>query len=240
MGKNLLVIGASSDMGMAIILRLNKNYDSIIAHYHHMNENLQSLKEQLGDKLICLQADLSDELQTRKLIDEIKRTRVLPSHIIHFPAPICNNQRFHKISWNVFQNEMDISLKALILILQTFIPEMIKKHSGKIIIMLSSVVTNTAPAYCANYVVTKYAMLGLVKALATEYAGKGITVNGLSPSWVQTKYIANQPEMLVIKNAQASPIGRNLVVDDVIPTIEWLLSDGANCVNGQNIAITGG
>lgn len=240
MDKNLLVIGASSDMGMALIRKISSNYKKVIAHFYHMNDQLQCLKNELGSRMVCLQANLSDELQVRKLIDEIRDTQVQPTHIIHFPAPLCNNQRFHKIAWDVFQNEMNISLKSLILILQSFMPGMIKQHYGKVIVMLSYVVNNSAPAYCTNYVVTKYAMLGLIKALATEYAGKGITVNGVSPAWVQTKYIANQPEVLIEQIAKNSPIGRNLTVSDVIPTIEYLLSDGAACVNGQNISVTGG
>lgn len=240
MDKNLLVVGASSDMGMALIRKISPNYKKVIAHFFHMNDGLQQIKEELGSKLVCLQADLSDESQVHRLIREIRDIQILPTHIVHFPAPICNNRRFHKIAWDVFENEMDISLKALILILQAFMPDLSKLHYGKVVVMLSFVVNNAAPAYCANYVVTKYAMLGLVKALAAEYAGKGITVNGVSPAWVQTKYIANQPEILIEQNAQASPIGRNLTAADVVPSIEFLLSAGADCVNGQNILVTGG
>ena len=75
-------------------------------------------------------------------------------------------------------------------------------------------------------------MLGLVKALATEYAPKGITVNGISPAWVNTKYIDNQPDILKEQAAMNSPMGRNLEVAEIIPTIEYLLSEGASCING--------
>lgn len=237
----LLVIGASSDMGMSLIRKVSKNYDKIIAHYHHMNANLNALGEKIGrDKIYFLQADLSKETELYRMIEEIKEMCVCPSHIVHFPAPICNNSKFHKIKWDVFQNEYEISLRSIVVILQHFLPYMAKEHYGRVLIMLSYVVNNVAPAYCCNYVVTKYAMLGLVKALATEYATKGITVNGISPSWVNTKYIDNQPSMLKEQNAMNSPIGRNLEVEDIIPTIEYLLSDGASCVNGENITISCG
>lgn len=240
MDRVLLVIGASSDMGTAAIEKINGNYDHVIAHFLHMNKKLQELKDRLGDKMSCFQADLSEEGQVLEFIDGVKRAGLSPDHILHFPAPLCNNQKFHKIKWDVFQNEMDISLKSIVLILQAFLPDMARRRYGKVILMLSFVVNNAAPAYCANYVVTKYAMLGLVKALAAEYAGKGITVNGISPAWVQTKYISNQPELLIEQNVQASPLGRILNVDDIIPSIEYLLSGGADGVNGQNIAVTGG
>lgn len=237
----LLVIGASSDMGMALIRRVHENYDRIIAHYNHMSDGLKALSDDLGaDKLALLKADLSKEEEVVGLIENVREICDTPSHIIHFPAPICNNSKFHKIKWEVFQNEYEISLKSAVLILQAFLPSMAKSRYGRVVIMLSYVVNNTAPAYCCNYVVTKYAMLGLVKSLASEYASKGITVNGVSPAWVNTKYINNQPEMLKEQYAMNSPIGRNLEVEEIIPTIQYLLSEGAACVNGENITISCG
>ncbi len=237
----LLVIGASSDMGIAMIRKIHGNYERIIAHYHHMNDKLKALGNEIGeDKITYLQADLESENEVNWLISMVNKICDCPSHIVHFPAPICNNSKFCKIKWEVFQKEYDISLKSAVLVLQEFLPRMAKNHYGRVLIMLSYVVNNVAPAYCCNYVVTKYAMLGLVKSLATEYASKGITVNGISPAWVNTKYIDNQPDLLKEQNAMSSPIGRNLEVEEIIPTMEYLLSEGASCVNGENITISCG
>lgn len=57
---------------------------------------------------------------------------------------------------------------------------------------------------------------------------------------VETKYIANQPDILREKHAANSPMGRNLLVGEIIPSIKYLLSEGASCVNGQNIIISCG
>ena len=170
----LLVIGASSDMGMGLIRLTKDRYDIILAHYFHMNERLEALKIELGDKLILLQADLSKLEEVERLIRSVLRASEYPSHIVHFPAIKCTNAKFHKIKWDVFQSEYDVSIRSAVMILQAFLPQMAKAHYGRIVIMLSYVVNGPAPAYCANYVVTKYGLLGLLKSIATEYASKGI------------------------------------------------------------------
>lgn len=240
MGKSLLVIGASSDMAMDSIREIHSEYDSIIAHYRRMNETLMTLKKELADRLILLQADLVHESAVGKLIFDIRETHLNPSHILHFPAPPCINQRFHKMPYEAFSQELDISLRSAVLILQNLLPQMAKEKYGRIVFMLSFVLRDIPPKYCSQYVVAKYALLGLMKSLAAEYADKGITVNGISPAWVMTKYLDTQPAILVEQNAKENPIGRNLRTDDLIPTLSWLLSDGAQCVTGQNVYITGG
>lgn len=238
-GKTLLVLGGSSDMGMALVRSVAHDYDAIIVHYRTMSESLADLQSVRGG-VHLMQADLSDEAQVLSLISRIKAEGLSPTHIVHFAAPPVKNERFHKIRWDTVQKEFDISLRSVVLILQAFLPEMAKRKSGRVVLMLSWVVNALPPAYCSDYVLAKYALLGLVKSLAVEYADKGITVNGVSPAWVMTKYIREQPEYLIAKNAEDSPIGRNLETDDIVPAIAFLLSDGASCINGENISITCG
>lgn len=106
--------------------------------------------------------------------------------------------------------------------------------------MLTSSTLGIPPKYQAAYVSVKYMLLGLMKSLSAEYADKGITINGISPDMIETKFLTNIPDMVVQKNAQNSPIKRNLTLNDVIPAFEYLLSDAANAVTGQNLGITGG
>ena len=117
---------------------------------------------------------------------------------------------------------------------------MAKNKFGKIVVMLTSYTTNIPPKYLASYVTSKYALLGLVKALANEYSDKGIKINGISPSMIETKFLQSIPELIVKQNAMNSPTGSNLSVDDVIPMFKFLLSDESNSITGQNIAITNG
>lgn len=66
-----------------------------------------------------------------------------------------------------------------------------------------------------------------------------ITVNGVSPDMMETRFLSEIQELIIKKNAEQNPLGRNMTVKDVIPAIDYLLSDKAEAVTGQNIGITG-
>ena len=160
--------------------------------------------------------------------------------IIHLLVKKINNQKFIKSSWKQFDNEMQVSLYSIVMILKELIPQMMKQKYGRIIIMLSSYTLNIPPKFLSSYVTVKYALLGLIKSLSVEYANKGITINGISPEMIETKFLSDIPKLIVQKNAQDSPLGRNLYVQDIIPMFLYLLSDEAEVITGQNFGITGG
>ena len=238
--KILLVTGASSDIGIKLIERISNNYDYIIAHYGSNNSKLLTLKEKIGDKIILLDGDFKNEKATYEFVEKIKKLNLIPTDIVHLPAGRVENMKFSKLSWDKFQTDIDISLRSLVIILNNFLPVMAKNKYGKVVVMLTSYTTNIPPKYLASYVTSKYALLGLIKALSNEYADKCIRINGVSPSMIETKFLENIPELIVKQNAMNSPTGENLRVEDVIPMFEFLLSDNASCITGQNIAITNG
>lgn len=238
--KVLLMTGASSDIGVKIISEVAEKFDYIIAHHIGDDAKLATLKEQLGEKLILLYGNFLDEEGTYKFVEDIKNTGKIPTHIVHLPAGKIENKKFPKIEWKKFESDINIALRSLVIILNTFLPEMSKNKYGKIVVMLTSYTTNIPPKYLASYVTSKYALLGLVKALSNEYADKGIQINGVSPSMMETKFLKDIPELIIQQNAANSPTGKNLSVDDVVPMFKFLLSEEANCITGQNMAITNG
>lgn len=238
--KVLLLLGASSDIGIGLIEAVHQDYDYIIAHYHRENDKLMAWKENLQDKLIMQQADFAEEQDTVRFISKIQDLPFEPTDIVHLCSPFAEQNRFHKMSWDSFQEMINTSLRSLVQILQAFLPGMSKRKGGRVVVMLTAYTLNVPPKFLSSYVTVKYALLGLVKALAAEYANKKICINGVSPEMIETKFLANTAELIVQSSAESNPMGRNLVVEDVIPTIQYLLSDASTFVTGQNIAITGG
>ena len=180
MSKNIiLVIGASSDIGLDLIKNIDENA-LILAHYNSSNKSLLELSDSITNELITLKADLSKENEIGELLDTIDLKYGIPNKIIHLAALKIENIRFKDMTWNDFEKDINISLKSAVLILNKFLPKLAKEKKGKIVIMLSSCVLGIPPKALAHYTTIKYAMLGLVKSLASEYADKNIQINTFS------------------------------------------------------------
>jgi len=243
MNKTLLILGASSDVGLALMSQAHQDFDTIIAHYNSNAQQLVTLKESLGEKLRLLQADFSSEQDTERFIGQIENEIVNETksvtHIVHLPATKVRAINFHKSNWKYVESDLDISLRSIYQIARHFVRPMAKARYGKFVFMLTSN-TVKAPKFMLDYTTVKYALLGFMKALATEYADKGINVNAVSPSMIETKFLSDVPRMIIEQSAQSNPQKRNAVVDDVVPAIRFLLSDEAAYVTGQNMVISGG
>jgi 3-oxoacyl-[acyl-carrier protein] reductase len=240
MSKNIiLIVGASSDIGLDLIKSLDEEC-LILAHYNSSDDKLLELSKKIDNKMIMLKADLSKDSEIISMLDDIENNYGIPNKIIHLAAPKFENIRFKDIGWDSFQNDIDISLKSIILILNRFLPKLAKQKEGKVVIMLSSVVMNIPPKALTQYTTVKYALLGLVKSLASEYADKNIQINSISPSMVETKFLENINEKFVELGAYNHPLKRNAIVEDITPIIKMLISNESDYINGINIPITGG
>lgn len=237
--KVLLVTGGSSSVGLGLIAEVEKEYNTIWVHYNNSSDRVDELKDRFGDKIRPVKANFSKEEEVAELINTISNAELIPDHIVHLAAIKSENKKFHKFSWCEYQDMSDSSLKPAVLILKKFMPAMSKNNYGKVVFMLSSFVNGATPKYQSPYIVSKYALYGLMRNLAAEYIEKGITVNAVSPDMMETGFIDNIPDIIKAQNAENSPIKRNLKVEDVIPTFKYLLSDGADTVYGQNIVIMG-
>ena len=166
------------------------------------------------------------------MIRQIREEEIQPSYILHLPSGKYRNAKFHRLGWEAYQEGLEIQLRSIVLLLRECLPRMAKERFGRVAFLLSSCVDGAAPKYLPDYVTVKYALLGLMRALASEYAGKGITVNALSPGMMETALFVQQ-------NAAANPYKRNVRVEDILPALSLLLEPG-EMMTGQNLVITGG
>lgn len=239
MSAEILILGASSEIGLALIERIHGQYGRVIAHFCRSDADLLALQKRIGARLVLEQADFSDDAQTDEFVARIAAKYPEISRLVHLPAGKISYARFPKKNWDGVQNELDIQLRSIYKVLQALLPKMAREGAGRIVFALSSC-TQKAPGLLADYTAVKFALLGLMQSLAAEYAGKGVCVNAVSPSMIETKLLEKVPHLLIEENAKQNPTGRNARVSDVVPAIEFLLSDSSGFLTGQNILISGG
>lgn len=244
-GKIYLMIGASSDVAVEYIRSLAKrarknakNPILICAHYYKNKDKLEKIaKEYSGIELKLLQADLSDEDQALKLVNQVMRYVKYPNYILHFPAVTFDYMRYREIDTDYLRQEMNVQLYSFLIITREFLPLMKKEYGNRVLVMLSSYVEDELPPkFMSDYIVAKYALLGAMKAAASEYGGKNLKINGISPIMMDTKFLSNMDPRIKEMTAMKSSINRVPKPEELIPYIDELLDSGCT-KNGYNLVV---
>jgi len=145
---------------------------------------------------------------------------------------------FERIGEEALDRMLAVNLKGPFLCTQAIIPDMLAAGWGRIVNISSSSAQSGAPAM-SHYVASKGGVIGLTKALAVEYAARGITVNNVPPGFVDTPMLRNAP-VDVDATAAASPMKRAGKPEDIAAACSYLVSEAAGYVTGQTISVNGG
>lgn len=240
MKKVYLIIGASSETGMAYINKLNKEDNvQIYASFRNRSEAFDVMLQN-NHNIIPMQVDLADRSQVKDMIEKISADKVIPTHIAHFAASRYEFTRIKQWDEEKIRRDMEIGFYSFASICSSFLPKMAKAGYGRVVAMLSAVTLGTPPKCTAAYSACKYALMGFVKAAAAEYADKGITINAVSPNMMETKFLDGIDNRIVEMTAQNCAMKRNIQVDETVEAIDFLMSDKASYINGVNLNLSGG
>jgi 3-oxoacyl-[acyl-carrier protein] reductase len=238
----ILITGASSDIGCALIRRLLTQTDPplVLAHSFRAGDKLRALQQELGDRIQLLEADFSEISSVTAMADRIAIEHGTPACILHLPALPLVYERFTKFNLDRFQSDLSIQVRSIVLLLQRFLPEMAKLPRARLIFMLSTVVHGVPPKFMSMYTIIKYTQLGLMRSLAAEYASTSVRINAISPSMVETQFLKEIAEVAVQMSASSNPQGRNATPEDLLGTLELLLSPASEYIHGIDIPIAAG
>lgn len=239
MERNLLVLGASSAVGVAAIKRMAGQFGTVFVHYHRSGEELEELQREFPN-LQMFSADFTNPKSTQNFVHEVEETGRAVTHILHCPSARLKTVRFSSLTWENYEEMLQTQLRSFVTVLQAFLPKMAKRREGRVAAILTSATVGTPPAFMNDYLAAKYALLGCLRGLAAEYASKNVQINAVSPSMMETKFVNSLPHLIVEKNAAENPMGRNASVEDIVPLLEYLLLGESGFVTGQNILVSGG
>ncbi|MFL2793392.1 MAG: 3-oxoacyl-ACP reductase FabG [Paracoccaceae bacterium] len=236
---NILITGASGGIGTS----LSKAFSSTNANLFLLgssDEKISSLQEELPsrDNIRFFTVDLSQRENVNNFCDSIIEEFGGISVVIN-NAGITQDSLFMRMSDSVWDKVFAINLDASMAIIRKFIRGMIKNKWGRIV-NISSVVASTGNPGQSNYVASKGALNGLTKSLALEVATRGVTVNCISPGFIDTAMTAKLNDDQRSKIIEKIPMGRMGVGDDISSLALFLASNESSYITGQNIHVNGG
>ena len=236
---NILITGASGGIGTS----LSKAFSSTKANLFLLgssDEKISSLQEELPsrDNIRFFTVDLSQRENVNNFCDSIIDEFGGISVVIN-NAGITQDSLFMRMSDSVWDKVFAINLDASMAIIRKFIRGMIKNKWGRIV-NISSVVASTGNPGQSNYVASKGALNGLTKSLALEVATRGVTVNCISPGFIDTAMTAKLNDDQRSNIIEKIPMGRMGVGDDISSLALFLASNESSYITGQNIHVNGG
>ena len=235
--RNIFVTGATGGIGGSIIETLNQYGANIIASGTN-EEKLNTIKSKYKN-IKTINFNISNHKKIDSLVEEVSDSFNGKIDGLINNAGINNDNLSLRMSLDEWQKVIDINLTSTFLLSKFFIKKMLKNKYGKIV-NITSIVGHTGNIGQSNYAASKSGIIGMSKSLALEYAKKNITINCVSPGFIDTDMTEKIDEKFKAQLIEKIPINRLGQPKDVANVVSFLMSDLSNYITGETIHVNGG
>jgi 3-oxoacyl-[acyl-carrier protein] reductase len=194
--------------------------------------------ESLGPEATFQQVDVSDNKSVNDWVESVV-SQYGQIDVLVNNAGITRDGLIMRMKEDDWDAVLNVNLKSAFNCTKAVSKTMVKQRSGRII-NLASVVGVIGNPGQANYVASKAGIIGLTKAVAKEFASRGITVNAVAPGFIETDMTASLPEKAREAMLAQIPLGRAGADRDIAEAVLFLASDKAAYITGQVIHVSGG
>ena len=242
-GQTAIVTGAGSGIGRATAIRLAVE-GAAVACFDVVAQGLEETVDALGvlgGKATAYSCDVTDERVVGETVEDVARSLGRPEVLCNV-AGIGTFAHTADMALADWDRIIAVNLTGTFLMTRAVIPHMLSPNRGSIV-NVASTAGLIGSAYSAAYCASKGGVVMMTKALAVEYAGRGIRVNAVAPGGVDTPLIANfglpvggdpQPfERIMSRMGMCQP-------DQVAAGIAFLASEESNYTTGAVLAVDGG
>ena len=201
-----------------------------------------------GDRVLAVGragCDVTDEASVTAFFERAGEVDVLVNN-----AGVATSAPLRRTSLADWRAQLDVNATGAFLCTRAALPGMLERGHGRIVTVASTAGLAGA-RYTAGYTASKHAAVGLMRAVAAEVAGTGVTANAVCPAFVRTELTAGSvariasttgrtPAEAEAALAAATPLGRLLDPAEVAFAVTFLAADEAGAINGQTLVLDGG
>lgn len=239
-GRVALITGGAKGIGRAVALDLAEREWSVAICYRKSSregaEVVDAVQEK-GSLGLAVQCDVSDPEAAQQMVQQVQAKWGRIDALINCAGP------YHRInlleeSVEGWRSMFDNNLHPVFYLSRALVPGMVERKWGRIVCfsMANADQLIAQPQLTAHYI-AKVGLLVLARSLARVLAPHGITVNAISPGFIDS---GSAPKEEMAAMAKRIPAGYVGALDDAVSVVRFLLSEEARYVNGANIHLSGG
>lgn len=246
--RHAVVTGGGQGIGAAIT-RLLVAQGANVTVLGRKLETVQALAAEQPQQMHAVSADVTDAEQVQAAFASA-RQRFGSIAILINNAGQASSAPFLKTDAALWNQMLAVNLTGTMLCTQAAVPDMLAAKWGRVV-NVASTAGLAGYAYVAAYCAAKHGVVGLTRALALEFAKKGLTVNAVCPGYTETDIVRTSIANVMAKTGRTeeqaraeftagNPQGRLVQADEVADTVAWLCGPAASAITGQSIAVCGG
>jgi NAD(P)-dependent dehydrogenase (short-subunit alcohol dehydrogenase family) len=240
--RHVVVTGGGRGIGADIARRFRANGDRVTLMARTRNE-IETLADEIG--AYAVRIDVGDPASVEAAFMAAGPVDVLVNN-----AGMIRTSLVTKTDVRVWEEHLRVNLTGSFLCALKVLPGMLSRGKGRIV-NISSVAGNKGYPYMAAYCASKHGLIGFTRALATEVAARGVTVNAVCPGYIDTPMLRTAADNVAEKSGREkdlimamfrgqNPAGRFFTGAEVAEAVVFLASEAAAGINGQTLTIDGG
>jgi len=248
-GRCGLVTGASRGIGRAVAERLAAEGARVVVAARSERAIAQLVESLPGAGHLAVTMDVGEPSSVADGLAEIER-KVGHLDLLIANAGIADSDPFDRVTDETFQRLMNVNLLGVVRLARTLIGPMIDRDWGRIVVVASNAGLTAYP-YASAYCASKHAVIGWMRAVASEIARSGVTINAVCPGWVDTQMADEAVARIAEKTGKSlqqaraglesmSPQQRMVQPREVAHLVATLCAEHARGIHGQALPIDGG
>jgi 3-oxoacyl-[acyl-carrier protein] reductase len=239
-GKVALVTGASRGIGQAIALELGRNGATVVgtATSESGAEKISAYFKEAGIEGFGLALDVGNDESVAATLATITERVGAPLILVN-NAGITRDNLMMRMKDDEWHDVINTNLSSLYRLTKGVLRGMTKARWGRII-SIGSVVGAMGNAGQVNYAAAKAGLEGFSRALAREVGSRSVTVNSVTPGFIDTDMTRELPQAQRDSLTAQIPLGRLGQAEEIAHVVAFLASEGAGYVTGATIPVNGG